>query len=612
MATINKDHLSDLDRHVQILEGKINQHRASLTHFQKWYLEYSALKEDVDSLPKDPPPRKELARIRRDFDGDLLTTKEINEIFGKNDLKELSQISSAINRRLDYVEQNIGSLQKLIEEEENKLAAASVIINPDGGTDEETGLPITDIIEELDEDDNVIQSRLQSGGDAGAKIVEALKKAGIEEIPESAEDLKKLKEKASTSQQPEEEKASAQEAPAAPTLTSTPSASSTNVSDTSSKKSSVSKKSVSFAEDTKPAAVPVARANPPPILTAKTVEELMRLAKEQEEIDLSNAVIPTDESPEDAQLRRDMLNYSMSEIGPVVAELEVDEDEDVDDASWDDEYDEDEDDEDDLGRSKHSVITEDYVKRMQELEKRLGFKSAFTAQPDSRKPDPRMPDAGIGRITISGTENKLEEDIQVPKSALKKEPNETKKEVKFAAALDIADENVPQPPPKPKASALKVDPVGDIVEKKPISDVKEVQAPQPPTKRVSKFKKERAAAPVADPTLPPGVPPGPQQLAMRLRPEPRPEPPAEPTPPEDKLVADAVVERPVTSQPLAPDDMDSDLLYRAATVEYNKMRNRIIQQQGGFVKEEEKPVVSVEEELQPKMSRFKAARLARS
>src|SRR5262245_32274843 len=124
MAAANppKDHLSDLERHIRILEEKIVALRASLAHWQKWYLEYSALQEEVSSLPPDPEPRKELARIRRDFDSEILTKKEINEIFGKHDLKQRDQILSVLSRRVDYVEQNLDSLQKLLETEENKLA----------------------------------------------------------------------------------------------------------------------------------------------------------------------------------------------------------------------------------------------------------------------------------------------------------------------------------------------------------------------------------------------------------------------------------------------------------------------------------------------------------
>lgn len=176
-----QDHISNIDRHVQLLESKVNQLRASLTHWQQWYFEYSALKEEVEQLPRDPPPHEELRRIRRDFESKLLTKKEINEIVGKNDLKEPEQIINVLSRRIDYVEQNIGSLTKTLEKEENRLAAATVVAQPDAGTDEESGLPITDIIEELDDDDNVVNFRLQSGADAEPRIVDALKKAGIHE-----------------------------------------------------------------------------------------------------------------------------------------------------------------------------------------------------------------------------------------------------------------------------------------------------------------------------------------------------------------------------------------------------------------------------------------------
>ncbi|KAK3383716.1 Prefoldin subunit-domain-containing protein, partial [Lasiosphaeria ovina] len=394
-----KNSLSDLDRHIKLLEDKVNQLRTSLTVWQKWYLDYSALKEEVEQLSKDPSPREELARIRRDFESDLLTEKEIGEIFGQNDLNEREQIIGVLSRRTDYVEQNIGSLEKLIEAEENKLAAVSIVAYPGADTDEDSGLPITDIIEELDDDDNVVEFRLQSGSDVPIKVLDALKKAGIHDLPETEADLlnnRTLPASGETGQAPEAELAS----PVPPSVVVTPSPTPAEVDSPS------TKKSVSFSQDTKP---PNGSDQPPKSMAARKLEEIMQKVKEYEAIDLSKAVIPDNESAEDSELRRQMLQYGMSEIGPVVAELELDDGtpDDEEDEDWDDEDDDEGDDEDDdededeLGRSKHSVITSGYIKRMQELEKRLGVKSAFTVEgPESRPRNPDETVAGVGRISV--------------------------------------------------------------------------------------------------------------------------------------------------------------------------------------------------------------------
>lgn len=605
------DHLSDLDRHVQLLEGKVNQLRASLDHWQQWYLEYSALKEEVDSLPQDPPPRKELARIRRDFDSELLTKKEINEIFGKNDIKDHQQIVSVLSRRIDYVEQNVNSLQKQLEIAENKLSAAAVIAHPDGGTDEETGLPITDIIEELDEDGNIVKSTLRNGAEAGTFVADALKKYNLEDAPEAAGDLTEGQENTSANQ---ERKADIESPVAAKYESKKP--------EQSSSQKEV-KKAVSFAEDTKPGheAEP---SRPPISAAARKLEAVMQQAREQEAIDMSKAVIPENESAEDSALRREMLDYSMSEIGPVVAELEIEEgstgsDEDLD---WEDEETED-DDEDELGRSKRSVITADYINRMQELEKRLQSQNAFAVQWSA--PDSRSSDGNVGRVRVVAEQSTASESpsqTASPKGPSKapKESSKEPKSVRFAPTLDIAEEKNSRPIPGAKKSAKKlekprVDPVGDIVEKAATIETELLDEDDERPKRVSRFKKERAAGLPAPGSSVATLPPGPLQIRPGFFGEPvTPVEPVEPAPPEGQIVASAIVERKATSEAREPDDMDDALLYQAAAVEYQRLRTKMIQQQGGFLKENESPIIppSEEEGGPPRVSRFKAARLAKS
>ncbi|KAK3362651.1 Prefoldin subunit-domain-containing protein [Lasiosphaeria hispida] len=591
-----KDHLSDLDRHVQLLEGKVNTLRASLNHWQQWYLEYSALKEEVEQLPNDPPPRKELARIRRDFDSELLTKKEINEIFGKNDLKDADKIATQLSRRIDYVEKNIDSVRKLLEVDENKLAAAIVVAYPDGGTDEESGLPLTDIIEELDDDDNVVRSRLQTGGDAEPKIIEALQRVGIHDLPKVEKDSPKKEVPLPTNVVKEEINADS-----TPTAAATPKGSQKAA---LSEARPGSKKNVSFSEDTKEGHEP---RKPPQSRADREVEQLRQAFRDLQNTDMSNAVIPKNESAEESALRREMLDYSMQEIGPVVAELQLEEgySDDEEDPDWDeiDEGidDEDEDgDEDDLGRSKHSVITGDYIKRMQELEKRLGATSAFAVH--RQNPENGAPEAGVGRISV--VKESTSKDGGADTSMLA--PREPKS-VKFANQLDIAEEKTARPAPRPKGKPRKpeVSPIGDIVEKTTTPELLEGQ--EGPMKRVSRFKKERAAVSTAT------IPPGPLEIRPKFLPETRADPSKEPAPPEGVTVAPTVVERVVSPQLQEPDDMDDNMLYQAAAVEYNRLRNKMIQKQGGFMKkEEEEEIVDPEEEEggPRRMSKFKAARLA--
>ncbi|KAL2021401.1 hypothetical protein VTK56DRAFT_7154 [Thermocarpiscus australiensis] len=604
-----QDHLTDLDRHVQQLESKVNQLRASLSHWQQWYLEYSTLKEEVEQLPRDPPPHEALRRIRRDFDSKLLSKKEINEILGKHDLKEPEQIVNVLSRRMDYVEQNIGTLTKLLEKEENRLAAASVVAHPDAGTDEESGLPITDIIEELDDDDNVVNFRLQRGGDAEPKIVEALRKAGIHDLPETEADLPQNQKPSATNAGEDEVK----QEPPLPDSTATPSP---TQEDDPGDERSTTKKTVSFAEDTKPGHD---ASEPPRSRAAQTLERLMEKAREQEAMDMSSAVIPDNESPEDSQLRREMLAYSMSEIGPVVAELQLEEDysgddDDADDFSWDgsdaeyedEDVDDDDDDEDELGRSKRSVITPDYIKRMQELEKRLGTQSAFSVARSESKP--KKSDEGIGRIAVVGESGSP----SAPPTAAPRE----KKRVSFASKLDIAPEPAPQPALNTKPKPRPVAHVGEVVEKTPESGT--LKEPEEPPKRVSRFRKEATKASTTPSSITAtSLPRGPHQLPASFV-QARAIPPVEPNPPDDQTLANTVVERPVAPDPSEPDEMDATILYKEAAVEYNRLRNQLIRKQGGVVQQAEaldpeSGLVPLDEELggPKRVSKFKAAQLTK-
>jgi unconventional prefoldin RPB5 interactor 1 len=579
-----KDITIDLERHQQVLEETISTLRNSLQHWQKWYLEYAALKEEVVGPDSQAPSRKDLARIRRDFDGELLDKKEVNEIFGKHDLKDPEQILSVLSRRMDYVERNVDTLGQQLEVAENKLAASMVIANPDGGTDEESGLPITDIIEQLDDDGNVVDFRLQTGNDSGPKVLEALRKAGMDDLAAEASEH-------------------ASETPSYNPQTGQTDASGTAANDSTAPvvKQSSLRKSVSFAEDTKDdhdaEQQPVSRA-------ARRLEEVIQTARDQEKNMLANpAATLDDESTDDAQLRREMLEYGMSEIGPVVAELQLEEgsDEEFDYTDEDDDDEEDDEEVDELGRSKYSVITDDYRQRMQELEKRLGVTSAFTAEPLTNNP---IPEEGIGRISIVGQTSSTPapstnaQTDEPPKPA-------AKKGVRFAGELDVApsEEATIPAPSLPKGKEPEINPLSDIVER----TTKTHPKPENPSRRPSRFKKERGTGSSSALSH---VPSGPHEAPVRFLDEER---GVTPSGPDGQTLADAVIERDVSSDAREPDEFDATLLHQQAAVEFNRIRNRLIQKQGGFLKEEEAEITPLdEEEGGPKrMSRFKAARLSR-
>lgn len=96
------------------------------------------------------------------------------------------------------------------------------------------------------------------------------------------------------------------------------------------------------------------------------------------------------------------------------------------------------------------------------------------------------------------------------------------------------------------------------------------------------------------------------------------EKPTRPTPegPSGRTITDKLVEKPMSTSKDAPEppDADSEMSYQAMAFEHQRKRNLMIQRNGGYLEDNEQEAVPVDENgqeiLGPKMSRFKAARLA--
>ncbi|KAL7817351.1 Prefoldin subunit domain-containing protein [Trichoderma gracile] len=593
-----RDSFSDLEKHRLRLEETVSSLRKALQHWQTWDAEYEALKEEVEAVSA----AEDLHRIHADFDGELLKGKELDDILGTPSLKTREQIINVLDRRIDYVSKNIETLRKQLETAENKYAAATVISQPDAA--DEDGQPIMDIVEELDDDDNVISFRVNRPGESLGSVEALLNKAGVTDDAE-----RQPEEEAATSssivdqQEPPKEKGQ----PAAPVAPPEP---------PSPKPAYEAKKTVSFSDDTKPAEEP----EPEISWRAKRVKEIMGTAKEQEDISMRAAVIPKDESPEDAALRQQMLRYGMSEVGAVVAELELEEgdsdeiselDEDFDEDF--DDYDDEEDEEDQYGRYQGSVVTDEYRRRMLQLEKKLGIKSHSARKtkpnPDEDGSDDDENDEGIGRIVVNreaqASSSSTATNAALLKSNLKERPSsdsEGKKGVRFAASLDIAPEKEISAPVVSEKKDL-VEPLSDIVERSSSSRPAQQPTAQP-AKRASRFKKAKDTTDTAS-----AVPKGPLDIRPKFVDDPL---PPVPTGPEGVTIADTLVERESTSAAIAPDEVNDLMTHQEVADEYQRMRKKFIQREGGFLKPDESPIKPVRNEMdeQP-TSRFRAARLSR-
>lgn len=624
MAAPVKDHFLDLERHRRQLEENVSRLQTALQHWRLCDAEYEELKEAIEASPESIGA-KELQQIRDGFIGEVVSDSEVDQLFEKPH----KTIINLLDRRIDYVTKNVETLEKQLEAAEQKLATATVVIDPD--VRDEDGLPFTDIIEELDENGNVVSSHLQRPGDLQPQMMEALAKAGIKDKDvleggdedkaaangtegenKVTEDLKEelkgttpvevMKEEKIPEVSVQEEQPAKQEEkpPAKP-------------------KKPVVKRAVSFADDTKPGDDEVSDHGtlPPVSRNAKIMADLMEQARLQA-IPSSNPVVPEDESPEDAEMRREMLRYGMTDIAPIVAELEIDEEGDSEYEEAYSDYDEEaenEDEYDENGRYKYRVVDQNIHARMQKLQEKLGFKSTRELMEETRMEmedaDPdngKLLDGGIGRITVQPTapaKSSLKTDAKTP------ETKPAGKGVKFASELDIADES-PEPTEAVAPEETFVDPMRTtIVERAPAAPPAAPDTTTTP-KKTSRFKKAKTAATTTSTTLD----------ALPIR-QPHTAPTrfldadtdvrTAPAGPEGRTLADAIVERDLPSDVKEPDEFDAALLHQEAAVEYNRMRNRMIQKEGGFVKEREAPIEYPEDvdEGGKRLSRFKAARLAR-
>ena len=167
--------------------------------------------------------------------------------------------------------------------------------------------------------------------------------------------------------------------------------------------------------------------------------KVIELDEDDNEI-ASYPIIPQGESPEDAALRRQMLQYGLSEVGQVVAEIDLDapneefSDEDMDD--YDEDYDSDEDeDEDQYGRSTRREITSDYQQQMLELEKKLNARMMENVGP---APDADTLAEFSGDVRTLKVRKDEDFDKSVDKPASSDDASEKKKSVRFADDLDTS------------------------------------------------------------------------------------------------------------------------------------------------------------------------------
>lgn len=592
--------LDALEEQCLTLEDNILKLQISLYHWRTWEAEYDGLREEISNLPNDALAEEVLA-VGREFGGTLVNEEEVRIILGEKEglTRSRAQVVDILGRRIDYVKQNIGTMEKRLRAAEDELDGLD--LNGQTPVQSGTRFPLSEIMEELDEEGRVISSSVNTPGDDAPQLLDALKKAGVANIPDMAAGeigatggSSAVRE--SVAQAPAQSAVDPETATHGPH--SAPEASGANIDDQ------------------------VDLSRPVSLVT--------------EEDRKQPPVTDVSESTEDAKLRREMFQYGIDEVGAIVAELEMDED--ASDVSVDEDYEyqtDEDDDEDEFGRS-YPVLSEDYHQQMRKLEAKLNARRMWNMGKDSES----LPADVREEIDTPAVEQSGSANGNVDRSVKEKKP---KKRVAFADDLDIA----PAPNP-PVAEKRTLPPQADvpvlsdsIVERtENLQDIRP-EAPEAP-KKVSRFKSARDAAPesVATDSIPTGKPshfaqsrgtrkqtnatpsmvPPPLFPATPKEPKPFTTPITDipnilsaPQPPEGKTLADKLVERDVTPGTAAApegEELGEEIHRREIATEFYKARNRLVHQNGGFVNDDEQEMILIEDEDPPKrISKFRAARM---
>lgn len=413
------------------------------------------------------------------------------------------------------------------------------------------------------------------------------------------------------------------------------------------------KKSVSFSEDTKPPppdpeseVVKAAKSAPGPAILRKAPvlsegpftnnQRVIELDDEDSAIETTSSAPTIEESPEDAAMRRRMLQYGMEEVNHIVAELDLEED--SQDSEDDDSIDPDtddlgsqmsHDDENEFGMDLERDISDDYRTEMAHLEQRLQVQMLQNL-------GPRMADSGrtdavndarrlvVQPNPVAGAAPDPGVSVAAPAESPEVKNGEPKrKSVRFAEELDVAapqssQRNAVAGAQKRASKQPRERPQG---QEAPLKDtIIERRAPEAlvssattSTRAPSRFQNARLSAPpnVSSACLPKHI----SQLPPKI---------PTPTGPANVTLAETLIERPppqcsagVPSVPSALDEFDPALVRQEVSTEYYVQRNRMIQQQGGFRRDADADEVEVsgdEDEIEggrKKVSLFKKARLRR-
>lgn len=592
--------LQQVERDRRNLEEKIAQLRKALHHWHTSEVDYEGLIQEVGDLPVETGP-EEILTAAKEFHADFVDDAELQKLVYTlgGSPRARDQVVRLLQLRLENASRNARAVEMQLGLARKRRNALLLAENSE--QQDEAELPLMDITEELDDEGNVVSSRVEPAAASASELVNVLTQVGVTDAVEQD---------GITIASGENE---------------VPHGSSSNDEVQGSKAKQV-----------------VFRQSDNPETSSKTIVEktpedtqdrevTAPSASEDESGDDEDELGPThpDDTPEEAALRRQMLQYGLGELGAIVGELELEEEPESDidstdaaDLSFDDFEDVDSDEEnseDECGMVKHPTMSKEYLNKMKKLENKYGIQGMQNLGPDASKLPKSVQDSLNDTSTTTSSQNATlarEARKETPKpSSLSKGASKSTKKVAFSPKLDfVSTSNPSNKPDQPQSSKIRpptlntIDPVkSTIVEHQSPSN--SAKPPTTTTKKPSRFKSARSTTPQT-PLFPPPLPPSSP-----------PSQPSAPNPPSNALQTDTVIERPPsTATPSTPDpsDIDASLHAREVAEDYYKLRNRMIGRQDGFVAggeaedygEEEGPWMYRDGEgRERRVSRFMAARL---
>lgn len=627
-------------------QKRCDQLRENIYHWRTSEVEYESLKESIAVLDENSS-HQAIVDVTSRFGRFFTTEKDALELTGAQQgvARSRDQVLSALSRRLDYVHRNINDLEKQKATVQLKIEGLEELdVAPDEKASKNDQLPVTEVIEELDEEGNVIRgsTKLPEHEAVTSKLFERIAQLGG--LPEDATS----KDKADKAAKPKTDQPAIAEVPEDSHSNSHSRGEDSNTTQSEPTNHSDAPIHSSTSQTTHDSE----RQSGPNVLdkhtsTTPTEKDSTPESNPKQEDNGPDrvAISQIDESPEDAELRREIMQYSIDEVGAIVGQLDLEEtgsqssydyDDDDDDDEGEDDYYEDYDDdyepeEDDYGRSKNTILSDGYIRRMRTLEEKYRARGLQNIGSD---PDniPKEVQEQLRDINGNGA-SKSTTSPSTPQESSFKTPSpdkSAKKKVAFADSVEVAPP-APGRSQSPSREPLSTAPtttaptiVSDsIVERE--SDSSKAPPPPAPTKRsISRFKSARQASAATEASD--GIAsntsstkrivegssssPPPDQNHLRQEEEQQQQP-----------LLGNLVEREVANGealPPDPDEIDENLHRQEVLTEFYCMRNRKIQEQGGFSRfAEEGPIVPLDDNTenadpaQPtrKVSRFKAARL---